>query len=67
MTFEAQAPDGASQTIVVKKVEGGNITIYINHPLAGVALNFYIKILSVREAIKEELDHGHTHEDGHSH
>jgi len=51
----------------VKKVEGDNVTIDINHPLAGVALNFDIKILSVREATKEELDHGHTHEDGHSH
>jgi FKBP-type peptidyl-prolyl cis-trans isomerase SlyD len=67
MTFEAQAPDGSSQHIMVTKVEGDNVTIDINHPLAGVALNFDIKILSVREATKEELDHGNTHEDGHSH
>ena len=67
MAFEAQAPDGTEQHIVVTKVEGDAVTIDINHPLAGVALNFDIKILSVREATKEELDHGHTHEDGHSH
>jgi len=67
MAFEAQAPDGSAQHIMVTKVEGDNVTIDINHPLAGVALNFDIKILSVREATKEELDHGHTHEDGHSH
>ena len=67
MAFEAQAPDGASQSIVVKKVEGDAVTIDINHQLAGVALNFDIQILNVREATKEELDHGHTHEDGHSH
>ena len=67
MAFQAQAPDGSSQHIMVTKVEGDNVTIDINHPLAGVALNFDIKILSVREATKEELDHGHTHEDGHSH
>ena len=66
MTFEAQAPDGSSQHIMVTKVEGENVTIDINHPLAGVALNFDIHILSVREATKEELDHGHAHEDGHS-
>ena len=67
MMFEAKAPDGTSQTIVVKKVEGDDVTIDINHPLAGVALNFDIKIVGVREATKEELDHGHTHEHGHSH
>jgi FKBP-type peptidyl-prolyl cis-trans isomerase SlyD len=66
MTFEAQAPDGSTQHIVVTKVEGDNVTIDI-HSLAGVALNFDIHILSVREATKEELDHGHTHEVGHSH
>ena len=68
MAFEAKAPDGTTQQIVVKKVEGDAVTIDTNHPLAGVVLNFDIKILSVREATEEELDHGHTHEgDGHSH
>jgi len=67
MAFEAQAPDGTTQQIVVKKVEGDAITIDTNHPLAGVALNFDIKILSVREATKEEIEHGHSHEHGHAH
>ena len=68
MAFEAQAPDGSSQHIMVTKVEGDNVTIDINHPLAGVALNFDVKIENVRDATKEELEHGHTHEgDGHSH
>jgi FKBP-type peptidyl-prolyl cis-trans isomerase SlyD len=61
MAFEAQAPDGSAQHIMVRKVEGDNVIIDINHPLAGVALNFDIQILSVREATKEELDHGHAH------
>ncbi len=67
MVFEAQAPDGTKQQIVVKKVEGDAVTIDTNHPLAGVALNFDITVLSVREATKQELDHGHTHEHGHDH
>ena len=68
MAFEAQAPDGSAQHIMVTKVEGDNVTIDINHPLAGVALNFDVKIENVRDATKEELEHGHTHEgDGHSH
>jgi len=67
MAFEAKAPDGTAQQIIVKKVEGDEVTIDMNHPLAGVTLNFDITIVSVREATKEELDHGHTHEHGHSH
>jgi FKBP-type peptidyl-prolyl cis-trans isomerase SlyD len=67
MTFEAKAPDGSKQQIIVKKVKGDEVTIDMNHPLAGVVLNFDIQIVSVREATKEELDHGHTHERGHTH
>lgn len=68
MVFEAKAPDGALQEIVVVKVEGDAVTIDTNHPLAGVALNFDIKVVSVRGATKEELEHGHSHDgDGHSH
>ena len=37
------------------------VTIETNHSLAGIPLNFDITILSVREATKEELDHGHAH------
>ncbi len=67
MTFEANAPGGTSQPIVVTKVDGDDITIDLNHPLAGVTLNFDIQIVSGREATEEELDHGHTHEGGHAH
>jgi FKBP-type peptidyl-prolyl cis-trans isomerase SlyD len=48
-------------------MECDNVTIDINHPLAGVALNFDVKIVSVRDATKEELEHGYTHEEDHSH
>ncbi|MFW2439351.1 MAG: FKBP-type peptidyl-prolyl cis-trans isomerase [Arenicellales bacterium] len=61
MSFEAQAADGSLQHIVVKSVEGEEITIDANHPLAGVTLNFDIEIVSVREATEEEIDHGHVH------
>lgn len=40
---------------MVTKVEGDNAIIDINHPLAGVALNFDVKIENVRNATKEEL------------
>ncbi len=61
MTFEAEAPDGSIQSLLVTKVEGDEITIDANHPLAGVTLNFDIQIVGVREASEEELAHGHAH------
>jgi len=61
MVFEAKAPDGSTQPIMVTKVDGDEITIDANHPLAGVALNFDIEIISVREATEEEAAHGHAH------
>ncbi|MCA9454239.1 MAG: peptidylprolyl isomerase [Nitrospiraceae bacterium] len=67
MVFEAQAPDGTTQQIMVVKVDGDTVTIDTNHPLAGIALNFDIKVLSVREATKQELEHGHSHDGGHNH
>jgi FKBP-type peptidyl-prolyl cis-trans isomerase SlyD len=61
MEFEAKAPDGSVQAIVITKVEGDEVTIDANHPLAGVALNFDINIIGVREATEEETAHGHAH------
>lgn len=61
MRFEAETPDGTLERIVVTKVEGNDITIDANHPLAGMALNFEIEILSVRAATPEEIDYGHAH------
>lgn len=61
MVFEAKAPDGTTQQIMVVKVDGDKVTIDTNHPLAGVALNFDIKVVSVREATEEERAHGHVH------
>jgi len=54
MTFDVEAPDGSVQPIVVRKVEGDEITIDVNHPLAGVVLIFDVEIVGVREATKEE-------------
>jgi FKBP-type peptidyl-prolyl cis-trans isomerase SlyD len=61
MSFEAQTSDGSVQHIVVSKVDGDQVTVDANHPLAGVVLNFDVEIVSVREATEEEISHGHVH------
>jgi FKBP-type peptidyl-prolyl cis-trans isomerase SlyD len=66
--FQAQSPNGDMLTITVTGVDGDNVTIDGNHPLAGKHLNFDVEVVGVREATPEELDHGHVHgAGGHQH
>ncbi|HWV32956.1 MAG TPA: FKBP-type peptidyl-prolyl cis-trans isomerase [Dyadobacter sp.] len=37
------------------------VIMNFNHPLAGKQMHFAGKILSIRAATREELDHGHVH------
>jgi len=60
MQFEAHGEDGA-QIVTVMGVEGDEVTIDANHPLAGEELHFAVKVIDVREATAEELEHGHVH------
>jgi FKBP-type peptidyl-prolyl cis-trans isomerase SlyD len=54
--------------VTVAKVEGDQVTVDGNHPLAGVHLNFDVKVMDVREATGEEIEHGHVHgPQGHHH
>ena len=48
---------------VIEEVGKDSVTLNFNHPLAGKDLNFDVKILSIREATAEELEHGHVHGD----
>jgi FKBP-type peptidyl-prolyl cis-trans isomerase SlyD len=60
MQFHTAANSG-SGIITVLLVDGDDVTIDGNHPMAGQALNFDVEIVSVRLATKEELSHGHVH------
>lgn len=52
----------------VAKIDGEDVTLDVNHPLAGVTLHFDVEIMDVRDATAEELDHGHVHgPGGHQH
>ncbi len=66
--FHAESPKGEMLTVTVTKIDGDDITVDGNHPLAGIALNFDIKIVDIRQALEEEIEHGHVHgPDGHHH
>ncbi|MBI2380797.1 MAG: peptidylprolyl isomerase [Gammaproteobacteria bacterium] len=66
MQLHAHGPHGA-QILTVVDVDGEEITLDANHPLAGVDLTFDVSIVEVRDASVEELAHGHVHGAGGHH
>lgn len=66
--FHAQSPEGEAVVVTVIEVKDDVVVIDGNHALAGVELNFEVKIVDVREASAEEIEHGHVHgPHGHQH
>lgn len=60
MQFQANTP-GGPRVITVVGVEGDQVTVDANHPLAGQTLNFDVKVVGIRDATDEERTHGHAH------
>lgn len=59
MEFQARTPQGV-HVVRVTKVDDENVTVDANHPLAGQTLHFDVKIVAVRDAKPEELEHRHV-------
>jgi FKBP-type peptidyl-prolyl cis-trans isomerase SlyD len=68
MSFEAAGGDGVGMVFTIEKINGEDIHLDGNHPLAGQTLYFSVEVLSVRDATEEEIEHGHAHgPEGHGH
>jgi FKBP-type peptidyl-prolyl cis-trans isomerase SlyD len=66
--LEGRTDDGQPHVFHVMKIKGAEVHLDGNHPLAGKALKFQLKVTGVRAAIPEEIQHGHVHgEHGHHH
>lgn len=61
MPLQAQTPEGQIINMVVVDFNENEVTVDMNHPLAGKDLVFDIEIVNVREATPEEILHGHVH------
>ena len=68
MQLHGEDDKGNQAIFTVTAQDNDDVTLDGNHPLAGQDLFFAIKVVEVREASSEELDHGQVHgEGGHSH
>ena len=56
------------RAVTIEKIGMSVVDVDLNHPMAGKDLHFDVEIVDVREAGKEEIEHGHVHGDGgHAH
>lgn len=66
--LEGRTDDGQPRVFHVMKIKGPEVHLDGNHPLAGKALRFTLKVTGVRAATAEEIAHRHVHgEHGHHH
>ncbi len=66
MQFEVETSEGFLVVTVVK-IDKEEVTVDGNHPLAGVPLNFDVRVKEIRDATAEEIQHGHAHGPGGHH
>ena len=59
-TFQT-GEDRYAPVVTVVGIEGDEVLLDGNHPLAGVDLTFDVEVVGAREALAEELRHGHAH------
>ena len=62
--FEMREENGDTHLARITELGEEQVHVDLNHPLAGKELAFDIKIVELREATPEELDHGHVHDHG---
>ncbi len=62
-----QDQEGRHYNAQVISITDENVKLDFNHPLADEHLFFTGKILGIRKATKQEIEHGHVHAHGHDH
>jgi FKBP-type peptidyl-prolyl cis-trans isomerase SlyD len=56
--------DRSAPVVTVVAIEGDDVLLDANHPLAGVDLTFDVEVVAVRAATADEVSHGHAHGPG---
>ncbi|NPV77898.1 MAG: peptidylprolyl isomerase [Anaerolineae bacterium] len=60
--IEIESQEGERYAAIILEATDEKVVLDFNHPLAGKNLVFEIKIVGLRNATEEELEHGHAHD-----
>lgn len=60
MQFQVRTPQGG-MILTILEVKDSEVVVDGNPPLAGETLHFDVEIMDIREATREEIEHGHAH------
>ena len=66
MRFEAETEEGP-RVVRVVGLEDDDVIVDANEPYAGRTVRFELKVLGVRDASADEIEHGHAHGPGCEH
>lgn len=66
MQVQLQTEQGPA-IATIAAIEGENVTLDLNHPLADMELHFAVDVLDLRDATEDEISHGHVHGPGGHH
>ncbi|HUX82289.1 MAG TPA: peptidylprolyl isomerase [Halothiobacillus sp.] len=61
---ETLGPEGRIEMLILK-IDGDDVLVDLNHPLAGLRLHFAIDVGPVRMGHADEIKHGRVHPGGH--
>lgn len=62
-----QGPNGETIRARILSIQGEEVMLDANHPLAGQKLFFEVEVVKLRPGSKEEIEHGHVHGPGGHH
>ena len=54
--FIANAPDKTQMPFFIHEIDGENVTLNFNHPLAGITLHFDVELVNIRDPRPEDLE-----------
>lgn len=59
--LQLQDQNGRVVNAFIDEIQGDNVRLNLNHPMAGKQLDFAITVVDMRFATPKELEHGHVH------
>jgi FKBP-type peptidyl-prolyl cis-trans isomerase SlyD len=62
VSLQLKDNDGEVYEATIISANKDTVRLTFNHPLAGKELHFAVKVLAIRQATPEEIEHGHVHD-----